>query len=257
MRNNKWTNNETGRIVAGLILVAVGGVLLLRKMGFYFPGWLVSWPMVLILVGIYLGVKHNFRNNAWIIMIAIGGFFLLNQVIPGWGLKPYFWPIAIILAGVFFIFRPKEGFMNHEKWNADLPVEDIDPNNPSAPTSSYSIIEDTDYIKLDSVFSGVNRRVLSKNFRGGHLSSVFGGAEVDFSQAEITSPVVLKMEVVFGGIKLIVPSHWAIQNELDGVFHGVEDKRRIAVMPDLNPTKVLVLKGSVVFGGVEIKNPKL
>ena len=57
----------------------------------------------------------------------------------------------------------------------------------------------------------------------------------------------------FGGAKIIVPSNWVVQNEIDGVFHGVEDKRNYN-SSGLNSDKVLVLKGSAVFGGVEIRS---
>ncbi len=87
MKNN-FRNSESGRIIAGIILVGVGGVLLLRELGFFFPRWLFSWPMILILIGVYTGVKNNFRNNSWIIMLAIGTFFLVNKMIPSLQLQP-------------------------------------------------------------------------------------------------------------------------------------------------------------------------
>ncbi|MEI9959340.1 MAG: DUF5668 domain-containing protein [Ferruginibacter sp.] len=75
--NYKDKGGNGSRVFGGLILVGVGAALLLRNSGFPFPTWIFTWPMILILVGIYSGVKHNFRNNTWIIMIAVGGFFLL------------------------------------------------------------------------------------------------------------------------------------------------------------------------------------
>ncbi len=256
MRNRYSKNTESGRIVAGLILLGVGGVLLLRAMQFtLFPGWLFTWPMILILVGVYSGFKHNFRNNTWIILLAIGGFFLVNQMIPGLRLEPYFWPLLIMGAGVVFILRPR----NDSPYNNDGKATDIKwqdtgtgENPPISPNSAS--VDNGDFVRIRSVFSGVNRTVISKNFQGAHISSVFGGVEVNFSQADITGPVVIKTEVIFGGVKLYVPAHWAVQNEIDGVFHGVDDKRRFSVAPELNPSKVLILRGSVVFGGIEIKN---
>ncbi|MEO6229364.1 MAG: DUF5668 domain-containing protein [Ferruginibacter sp.] len=256
MRNNYSKNTESGRIVAGLILLGVGAVLLLRAMHFtLFPGWIFSWPMILILVGVYSGFKHNFRNNTWMILMAIGGFFLLNQIIPGLRLEPYFWPLLIIGAGLVFILRPRNDFpYNDSGKTEDIKWQDAGTgDNPSTPPTAAGI-DGSNFVRIRSVFSGVNRTVISKNFQGAHISSVFGGVEVNFSQADITGPVVIKTEVIFGGIKLYVPAHWAVQNEIDGVFHGVDDKRRFNVAPELNPSKVLILRGSVVFGGIEIKN---
>lgn len=60
--------------------------------------------------------------------------------------------------------------------------------------------------------------------------------------------------MVFGGVKLVVPPHWAIQNEVEGVFHGVDDNRRFNPDATVNPGKVLILQGSVVFEGIESRS---
>jgi len=119
---------DEGRIIAGLILVGVGAALLLRNTGFPMPYWLFSWPVILILVGIYSGIKHHFRNNSWMVMIAVGGFFLVDKIIPGLSLTPYFWPVLIIALGVIFILRPKKEPWDHflseeEKKNVNLVTE--------------------------------------------------------------------------------------------------------------------------------------
>ncbi len=258
-KNNNFRNFEGGHIIAGVILVTVGCILLLRALGFSFPGWLFTWPMILILIGLYTGVKHNFKNNSWVILIAIGSFFLLNKIVPDLRLDPFFWPLLIIGAGVLFILRPR--FSGSNITGSDIKSDKDyinwqDVNSSTATATDQPLYSGSNFIKVSSVFSGVNRKVLSKNFEGAHITSVFGGVEMDFSQADITAPAVIKVEVAFGGIKLIVPPHWAVQNEIDGMFHGVEDKRRFNVAPDINPTKVIILKGSVFFGGLDIKNPR-
>jgi hypothetical protein len=257
MDNNfRDKRRQEGRIFAGLILVAVGAALLLRNSGFPLPYWLFSWPVILILVGLYSGVKHSFRNNTWIILIAVGGFFLIEKVIPEMKLTPYFWPAAIIALGVLFILRP-----HRSSWIGNR--DDEKKNDPNAITgsnwqqlndgSSYST-DSSDYLKLSSVFSGVKRNIVSKNFQGGKISCVFGGADIDLTQADIQGKTELRFEVVFGGVKLVVPPHWVVYNELDGVFHGVDDKRKFNTVTGAPAEKILMLKGSVVFGGVEIRS---
>jgi predicted membrane protein len=56
---------------------------------------------------------------------------------------------------------------------------------------------------------------------------------------------------VMGGTKLIVPSNWEVRSQLTSIFGNVEDKRQSA---STNSDKVLILDGSSVFGGIEIKN---
>lgn len=80
-----------------------------------------------------------------------------------------------------------------------------------------------------------------------------GGTEINLLQADIREPVMLEINNVFGGTKLIVPAHWNIKNEVTAVFGGIEDKRNLSagVTDEL---KVVILKGSCVFGGIEITN---
>lgn len=255
MENNKnLSNNEGSRIAGGLILVGVGAFLLLRNIGFSLPGWLFSWPMILILVGIYSGFKHNFKNNSWIIIIGVGMFFLVSEFIPNLGLEPLFWPLVIIGLGLVFILRPRNsGWLNFKKDIQYTQWKNV-PDTSAQHQTDIASTDSNDYLMVRSVFSGVVKKVVSKNFQGGHISCVFGGAEIDLTQADFSGQILLKLEAVFGGIKLIVPPHWAIQNEIEGVFHGVDDKRRFNPDAAINPGKVLVLKGSAVFGGIEIKS---
>ena len=98
----------------------------------------------------------------------------------------------------------------------------FDPSlNPTETLGGTSLAAHTDYLKINSVFSGVNRKVLSKDFKVAKISSVFGGTEIDFTQADLTGAAVIKIDIVFGGVKLFMPAYWAVVNEIDGVFHGV------------------------------------
>ena len=253
-KNKNFSRMEKGRVFGGLILMGVGAVLLLRNLGFWLPGWLFSWPMILILVGIYSGVKHNFRNNTWLILIGIGGFFLVSKYIPGLGLEPLFWPIIIIGVGILFILRPGRKDWLYLKNEIDSNNWKSMPGSSSGSTAADALLDRTDYLLVRSVFSGVVKNVVSKNFQGGSISCVFGGAEIDLTQADINGTVVIKLEMIFGGAKIVIPPHWAVQNEVEGVFHGIDDKRRFNPDASINPGKVLVLKGSAVFGGVEIRS---
>jgi len=259
MENNfKAGKKHEGRIFAGLILVGVGAALLLRNSGFPLPYWLFSWPMILILIGIYSGVKHSFKNNTWIILLCIGGFFLADKFMPELRLAPNFWPVIIIGVGVLFILRPERS-----RWMRNGNMGDEEKSDKGFTTgssweheanSNNFTTDSSDFIKVSSVFSGIERNIVSKNFQGGKISCVFGGADIDLTQADIQGKKEIRFEVVFGGVKLIVPPNWTVYNQLDGVFHGVEDKRKYTATAEASTDKVLVLKGSVIFGGVEIRS---
>src|SRR5689334_21052667 len=101
------TDNRRGRSVAGAILLIVGLVLLVKQFDFFFfPNWITDWPMILIVLGLYIGSKHNFRNSSWAIMIIIGVAFLLEHALPG--SVHIAWPMMIIGFGLWMILRRKK-----------------------------------------------------------------------------------------------------------------------------------------------------
>lgn len=250
---NPIKHNNKGNIIAGLILILVGVVFFLRKMDFFFPDWLFSWPTLLIIVGIYSGLKHNFRNNAWIVLVGIGIFFLIQDYNPEIESRRFLIPIFIIAVGIIMILRPNKRFYG-DKINEKFANKDWSKTGNWQAYGSTAGMDSNDYLNINSVFSGVQRTILSKNFQGGKISCVFGGAEIDLTQADFTGTSILRLEAVFGGIKLIVPPHWQVINEIDGVFHGVDDKRRAPAGAYNDINKTLVLKGSAVFGGIEIRS---
>jgi hypothetical protein len=94
---------------------------------------------------------------------------------------------------------------------------------------------------------------MSKNLRGGKLTAAFGGIDLDLTQADIQGTVTLQIDVIFGGMKLIVPPHWDIRTEVSNIAAGIEDKRTYRETA-IDPDKVLILKGTVLFGGLEIRS---
>jgi len=79
-----------------------------------------------------------------------------------------------------------------------------------------------------------------------------GGAELNLSQADIQGSARLDITQIMGGTKIIVPPHWTIRSDLTSVFGSIEDKRQNMGTP--NPDKLLIIDGTSVFGGIEIKN---
>jgi predicted membrane protein len=239
--------------------VIAGVVLLLQKIANPFPWWLFTWPVALMAFGAFIGVRKHFRGPGWLIMILIGAAFLFNMLNPGLNLERYMVPIFLIVAGAAFVLRPRRNEMG-EKWGSwrdcNLNDEKKNPrgfsplgNDPGEQGSSGSGPDELDVV---SILGGTKKIIFSKNFKGGEATSFFGGTELNLSQADIHGRVVLDLTQVFGGTKLIVPSNWDIQPELVSIFGGIEDKRQLT--SSIDPSKVLVLKGTSVFGGIEIRS---
>jgi predicted membrane protein len=254
VRNDVWSRfdkeNQRGKIIGGFILICIGLLLMAREAGMYIPVWLFSWPMFLIVVGIFLGIKHSFRNMAWMILVLIGGLFLVRQNFPLFEYRNYIWPVVIILAGLFIMVKPsprwRRSFRQMRRHQPLYSRESI--------TGNSAWDSDEEYIDAVAVFGSVKKNVISKNFKGGEVSAVFGGAELNLMQADIQGRVELEVNQVFGGTKLIVPSHWEIKSEIAAVLGSVEDKRPIRSAASVDEQKVLILRGSTVFGGIDIKS---
>ena len=256
--NNKSQdiNHKHNHMWGGLILIAAGGLLLARKLGAYIPDWILGWHMLLILFGLLIAFKSNFRNAGGFIMIIVGGAFLVSDIIPGVDVHDFIWPGILILIGFAFIFKPRRHLPRERRWNKWDNYRTQNFNQPEYTTTdaaNFDIKDNSEFIEINAVFGGVKKIVLSKNFMGGEINTFMGGAEINLQQADIKQPVTLEVNNVFGGTKIVLPSNWDIKNEVTAVFGGVEDKRSIN-LPTPDVTKSIILKGTCVFGGIEIKN---
>jgi predicted membrane protein len=267
---------RNGKALAGVVLLVVGAALLLRQFdAFFIPHWLFTWPMILIFIGLFIGAKSNFHKSSSFILIILGVIFLFTENLDNSG--NVVWPLGIIAFGLWMILRrhnpaaekeywDKKKNKNKQKWDwqqyagqapdtavppiADYTYTEAPPQGSSS--SSYQPTGD-DYLDTVSVFGGVKKTVLSKDFKGGEIVNVFGGAEIDFMQADISGRVVVDITQIFGGIKIIVPSHWKVVSDIAAVFASVDDKRMKTTAP-LDSNKILVLKGVSIFAGIDIRS---
>ena len=173
----------------------------------------------------------NLSPFVWIsfIIFIIGAFFLLiNLNILRWSYLTYLWPVILILIGLRFILSSRR--------------------NPF--TSNSNVSAD----KLDSVaiFGGTDLVVSSQNFQGGQATAMFGGVDIDLRAAKPSADgAILHASAFFGGIDIRVPREWRIKMEGTPVFGALENKCDSPESPD---APELLIKGSAIFGGVEVKN---
>lgn len=248
---------KNNNVLGGLVLVLVGIVILIKNIpgvAQLFPAWLFTWPVLLIVVGLGIGFTHKFRGAGWLILLAIGGYFLaFHNGLINFNPKPFILPLVLIAIGVSVMVkrnrRRRCGGFNKERWRehvankyAQQPASDNEPLQGNA----------EDFINVNSVFSSVERTVLSKSFKGGKINCLFGGTEVNLAQTDFEGVVVLNVSISFGGAEITVPANWQVQNEISVILGGLDDKRRI--MPAGDPVKTLILQGSVLCGGIEIRS---
>ena len=265
--------SKNSQVYIGAFIIIAGLLLLFRRMGLPVPHWLFSWEMLLIGIGIVMGLKSGFRDISWAIPIIIGAIFISNDVFPELRFSRMIWPIGLIAIGVIILTKGNRqrfkdeftpiggdgpskndfisGFKRMEEQGAEKP-EPAEASSSTGTSGSTSAAPD-DEIECTAIFGGVKRTVVSKNFKGGEIVAVFGGADIDLTHADIHGVVKLESTNILGGTKLIVPPTWDVQSEMVAIFGGVEDKRRI--QPEMiDRNKRLVVMGTAFLGGLEIKS---
>ena len=219
----------SSRVLVGLIVVAVGVLLLLGNLGLGdFSPWEYA-PSLLIVLGIWALIRSGLRGSIgpWV-LIGIGVAVQLSVLdeVPD-VVRGAIWPVLIISAGVLLIAtraslggggsaRGSGGGLNHV-----------------------------------AVFDSVNDDV-EGSFTGLQTTTLFGGAEYDLRRARVERPpAVIDVTCMFGGVELRVPEDWTVHNDVVALFGGVDDKREDSGAED---EATVSIRGTVLFGGLTIKD---
>jgi predicted membrane protein len=236
------TKKLSSSIWVGGIILAIGSILLLDRLDLlYFPHWLFSWKTLLIALGLVFGISRKFEGIGWLVLILIGSFFLIDDI-PGfpYDVDRYAFPVGIIIVGAFIVGRAIWGPSREARKSISGDgIVNIDEGGE-------------DYFDITTVFGGTKKKVFSKQFKGGETTCIFGGTDLDLTQADINGTVVIDVVQLFGGVKMVVPANWEIKSDITAILGGFDDKRTTPQGPSSG--KKLVITGFVMFGGVEIKS---
>jgi len=224
----------------GFVVIMAGLLLLVFNFDILPYGWkhvFFSWQMLLIAIGIVSLFGGDSRLPG-MILLFVGGFFLIPEIfVMHISFFRLFWPF--ILIGIGLMILSKQGYRN--RWRRKM-------------DSSTSPLPAEGYFNETNIFSGSKHRMINQVFRGGRISNIFGGTEIDLSQAILQEgQTELTIECIFGGVTLIVPADWKVILNINAIMGGFSDKRLVIKEPS-DPGKVLIVRGSAIFGGGEIKS---
>jgi len=80
-----------------------------------------------------------------------------------------------------------------------------------------------------------------------------GGVELDLREAKPAAErVVVDVFAWWGGIEVVVPENWRVESDVTPVMGTFEDDRNLATTEE--PVATLVLRGTVIMGGVVVRN---
>lgn len=233
-------------LVAFLFIVA-GGLLFARNFGLVTPvifNILFSWQMLLILFGLYACIRRHFFSGLMMLIIGLG--FGLPKLgfawLPANPVNTIIWPAILILIGLFIIFRPRRQShtIHHDR-------------NSCCGGTKQNYHSADGVLRSDNVFGGVHHVVLDEVFKGGVINNTFGGTAIDLRRTRIEgAETYIDVDNSWGGIELYVPSEWNVVIRCNAFMGACEDKRWKT--PSTDTQSVLVIRGKVSFGGIEIKD---
>lgn len=243
------TLQRQGSIFA-VILIVAGALLFLDNLDLLpIQNIQAYWPLALVFWGAMMIERRRTANT----MIGAGAIIVFGILLTLGNLHiihvtgGIIWSLALIAAGLVMLVG-----------RCQAPANFWPPKPPPFEAGSYSRQSYFgDRLMEQFIFSGTKRRVETQNFQGGKVEAVFGGAEMDLSQASIATPnrrVVLIVNAIFGGVEIRIPRTWRVEKIGSAVFGGFDDQ---TVPPRPEPgfdPPTLVIRGSAVFGGIVIKN---
>ena len=228
------------RLGIGIVFIFLGAMFLFNNVGFIpqiLKGYLFSWQMIIIVIGLFM-LAGNKNQKSGLILISVGVFFILPGLLGFERISlGQLWPVVFVAIGIYILIRHKR--QTSHNFDFDFKEE----------TRTEDAIDDA------TIFGGSVKIIRSKNFKGGRLTAIFGGADYNFMDAELAGgKATIDVLTIFGGTKMVVPSDWDVVIDVVPVFGGFADKRTTHHKIQINSNKRLIIRGMTIFGGGEIKS---
>ena len=113
-------------------------------------------------------------------------------------------------------------------------------------------VKDVDY--MVSIFGGTKRGSAWSVPKELWMINIFGGTELDFSEAQFSSQTThIMVFCLFGGADLCVPAGVNTISKAICIFGGIDDR---VPSSDAIDAPTLILEGFMLFGGISIKVKK-
>ncbi len=230
------------RTLLGIVLIFSGLLYLMQSLNLLQTNAahiIFSWGFFMFIIGLLM-LSGSHRSWLAIFLIVIGGLLLIPKIFPSISIDDnIIFPLIIICLGLMIIFKKR----SYYRWDRD---------------SSRGFTKEkisSDFIDVVSVFGGGHHTITTDSFKGGNITAVFGGSEIDLTNAKLAEGEnILDIMTIFGGTTIIVPRGWNIIINATPLFGGFADKSRKDPGIPIDLTRTLVIKGLAIFGGAEIKS---
>jgi predicted membrane protein len=221
----------TPQLLIGILIIAVGVLFTLDNLGLaHADAYIRYWPLGLVAVGLLkIWQAREGCGGAFggFVFTLAGLWLLVEQTVDVRISFDDMWPLLLVFAGVYLVWRGMTG------------------------RQRSAALDTHDAIRATAILSGVTLASSSRTFRGGDITAVMGGCEIDLRQAAINGDAVIEVFAMWGGVEIRVPDDWVVVNQATPILGAVEDKTRRT--PGAGAHR-LTIRGIVIMGGVEVKN---
>jgi hypothetical protein len=258
----------TPRFILGVFILLVGIALALDRLGVVQAHHAMRfWPAVLILFGLTVMQRGKHAVVMGLLLILVGSWLLLNTLgIVSLRVWEFLWPLILVFVGARIMMRsgrmraktpnepPNFGqapAAASQAYNSSQPYT-APPTSPM-PANAGAAANTSDHASVFSVLGSCRRRWGKAVFRSAEAVCVMGGFELDLRDALMGAEGSAQIEVlvIMGGLHVLVPQNWTVISNVVPILGGIDDKTRANTS---SATQQLILRGTVLMGGVEIGN---
>jgi predicted membrane protein len=236
--NTRTCNSAGAQVAIGLLVVAFGVLFLLDNLGIiYVRNVIFFWPLAFVASGLVALFSNGPRSGriTGIVLIAIGAALLLQRLGYYFISWRTFWPLVMIAIGGLILYRTMGGGRVVQVRTDPYTKDDAKLDN---------------VVDITAILGGFERRLSAPDFRGGEITAIMGGCELDLREAGLTGDAVINVFAIWGGITIKVPPGWTVALHGTPIMGGFTEKT--ARPPD--NSKRLVVTGYAIMGGVEVRN---
>ncbi len=220
----------TPQLVLGILVRVLGTLFTLDNLDLLNVGnYFRFWPVLVIVLG-FVQVSQPSEAPSRVLGLALilGGVLILLRNLDVIHFRIWdFWPLILVFLGVAMV------------WGVFQRRRDLSRGEKSTITAI-------------AVLGGVQRTCSAQDFRGGELTAIMGGCEIDLRDADMQAEeAALYTFALWGGIEIKVPESWTVIIEGLPLMGGFDERTHAAKD---GPKKTLRIKGLAIMGGVEIRN---
>lgn len=221
------------QMIVGGFVIAFGLMFLLDNFGVVDFSPRALWPLVFIVFGVakLLDTRSPGGSLVGWGLIAVGTLLTLDRLgFVHFSLRTL-WPVLMIALGAVVVYKAMAA-------------------RRDAPAAVALKDGDDSVVDITAVLGGFERRVTTQHFRGGEVTAIMGGCELDMRSSSIDGEAVINVFAGMGGISIKVPADWTVILHGTPILGGFEEKT-------VNPpdgSKRLIVKGYAIMGGVEVRN---